>query len=285
MAVTPDPCYTSQRNPRGGACRIFDEARIAPLILEWQQTREETLFSQIVEGSLDLIQTIIRHHHFFDYDEVDALTNDCVLKLRKALPKFQPARGRAFSFISVAVKHYLICRAQRIGTYTKYHLSVEQEILENRSVDSWAPNERFSEFWPLLSKLETRFREPELMETQHRMVEHILSREGRLWHQGSGHGRLLRQLEEEYKRTHPELTRAQRRLVRIRLSVLYNYVVIQLRRLFYEAYAPKPLSRPADEKSGRLWDELGAETFTKLVYIFADIIPALNDLRPPGFVK
>jgi hypothetical protein len=196
-----------------------------------------------------------------------------VLKLRKALTKYRPERGRAFSFISVTLRHFLICRSQRIGTYGKYHVSVEQEILENHPTSDLVPNEYFNDFWPLLQQLQTRFTETPYPEIQRRMVAHILSRDGRLWNFGSGRGPLLDQLQEKYQLKRRDDTRKQ-------LELLYQYVIIQLRRLLYAEYAPKLLTRPRDPNLGRLWDEMGAETFTKLVYVFADIIPALTSLRP-----
>jgi hypothetical protein len=107
MSCTPDPHYVSRRHPNGGAYHIFDEAKMSALIREWQQTGNENLFRDIIEGSLDLIQTTIRRHHFYDYDELDAPTNDCILKLRQALPKYCAARGRAFTFISITLHHFL----------------------------------------------------------------------------------------------------------------------------------------------------------------------------------
>jgi hypothetical protein len=130
MACAPDSRLTSFHHPNGGACLIFDEAKVLPLILAWQRTGNEDLFREIIEGCLDLIRVIILQHRF-DYDELDALINDCTLKLRQALPRFRPERGRAFSFISVALRHYLIARVLRINNYRKRHLFVEQEALES----------------------------------------------------------------------------------------------------------------------------------------------------------
>jgi hypothetical protein len=222
MAHAPDPLYTCLHHPDGGACRFFDEERMSSLIRKWQQIGQEDLFRDIVEGSLDLIQTVIRKDRFDRYDEVDALTNDCVLKLRKALPKYHATRGRAFSLLTVVLEQYLVSRAQRIGVRTKYVTSQEPELLEDWIINGVAPNEHFSQFWPLLQKLRTRFQEPDLLEIQRRIVTYILSRDGRPWY--NGHGRLLAQLFEDYRAAHPQMTRGERGRIRERLPVLYNYI-------------------------------------------------------------
>jgi hypothetical protein len=265
MSCTPDPHYVSRRHPNGGAYHIFDEAKMSALIREWQQTGNENLFRDIIEGSLDMIQTIIRSYHFYNYDELDALTNDCILKLRQALPHYCADRGRSFSFITVTLRNFLIHQVQRICTYHRRHTSVEPESLENYLANNVAPNAHFNEFLPLLQKLQTRFHEPDLLKIQHRMVWHILKRG--LW--GTRNRiLLLNQLIKEYgagsslQIQEPDTRHGVRHSIAYKkLNTLYNYVLIQLRRLFYDSYAPKPLPRPTDEKLSGLWDELGPAAF------------------------
>jgi len=165
---------------------IFDEAKVSALILQWQNTGDEQLFAQIIQESLELIRCMIRMSTALDYEELDALTNECVLKLSEALSQFQTELGRAFSFCSVTLRNFLSSRTTRIRTYQKNDCLMSEEDLQNYVSEFSDPGGKLHEFWPLLQKLQTRFHEPPLLEIQrrrllrlHRMVSSIRSKRKR----------------------------------------------------------------------------------------------------------
>jgi hypothetical protein len=79
---------------------------------------------------LPLIDSLIRKHGFQLSEDQDALRNECVIKLSKAIRHHNPERGRAFSCLTVAFTRFLISYVTTIRTRTRRMSLVADEVLE-----------------------------------------------------------------------------------------------------------------------------------------------------------
>jgi hypothetical protein len=67
---------------------------------------------------------------FPDLREQDALRNECIVKLFKAIRHYNPERGRAFSVLTVALGHFLFSYVATVRTRGRRISFVADEILE-----------------------------------------------------------------------------------------------------------------------------------------------------------
>jgi Sigma-70 region 2 len=98
---------TSKHNPNGGATPHCDNGRIESLIAEYQATRNVETLAAIVALTRDRALTLIRFHRTTRYRSEDELLSDVNFRLIRAVDKFDPTRGHAFSFISQVVTNSL----------------------------------------------------------------------------------------------------------------------------------------------------------------------------------
>ena len=73
---------------------FFHEAQVRELILEYQREPKPETWQAIVNGTLPLIESLIRQHNFCAYEDPDALKNECILKLFKTIRHYDPARPK-----------------------------------------------------------------------------------------------------------------------------------------------------------------------------------------------
>jgi hypothetical protein len=92
---------------------IFDERKVSELILKWQHRPSEEGFRRIIDVSLNLIDSLIRRYSWTGASDFGDVRHDVVLKLAELLPKYDPARGRAFTFFTVSIKNFLFSRFDR----------------------------------------------------------------------------------------------------------------------------------------------------------------------------
>jgi DNA-directed RNA polymerase specialized sigma subunit len=76
---------------------FFQETRVHELILDYQRQASQETWQAIVMACLPLIDSLIRKHSFQLYEDQNALRNECIIKLFKAIRHYNPERGRAFS--------------------------------------------------------------------------------------------------------------------------------------------------------------------------------------------
>jgi hypothetical protein len=98
---------------------IDSEKRVYELILDYQREGNPETRQAIVQACSPLIDNLIRQHNFCAYEDPDALRSECIIKLFKAIRHYDPARGRAFSCLSVAFTRFLISYVQTVRTRTK----------------------------------------------------------------------------------------------------------------------------------------------------------------------
>jgi hypothetical protein len=141
---------------------FFHEAQVRELILEYQRSSRPETWQAIVMACLPLIESLIRSHNFQLYEDKDALKNECIIKLFKAIKHYNPERGRAFSCLSVAFTRFLISYVQTVRSRTKRITLVADEILEQYDGASQGRTELPEELKAKIRTIRTRFKaEPE----------------------------------------------------------------------------------------------------------------------------
>ena len=135
---------------------FFYETKIHDLILAYQREPSVETWQAIVMGCLPLIDSLIRSHHFELYDDQDALRGECILKLFKVIQHFNPARGRAFSVLSVAITRFLISYVQAIRSRAKRMILVEDKELEQCQAGGSTRTELPAELKAKIRTIQTR---------------------------------------------------------------------------------------------------------------------------------
>src|SRR6516225_8606419 len=130
--VTPGQKTPTLHHPEGidPDQMFFNETRVHELILSYQRDPDPETWQAIVMACLPLIDSLIRKHRFQAYEDQNALKNECVIKLFKAIRHYNPERGRAFTVLTIAFTRFLISYVQTIRVRTKRLSLVEDEILE-----------------------------------------------------------------------------------------------------------------------------------------------------------
>jgi hypothetical protein len=141
---------------------FFREKEVRDLILEYQRSASPETWQAIVMACLPLIESLIRHHNFQLYEDKDTLKNECIIKLFKAIRHYDPARGRAFSCLSVAFTRFLISYVQTVRTRAKRLSAVPDEVLEQYETAGRPRAELLEELKAKIQTIHTRFKsEPE----------------------------------------------------------------------------------------------------------------------------
>jgi sigma-70-like protein len=134
----------SRHNPNGGAQLNLDNARIESLIAQYQSTRDIETLSSIVALTHDRALTMIRFLRTSRYRTEAELISDINFKLLRAVDKFDPARGTAFTFVSKVVKNTLctsVTSARKSSKqYVKLHPSIVRQ-LETKDEDRSATDD------------------------------------------------------------------------------------------------------------------------------------------------
>jgi hypothetical protein len=99
--------FTSTHHPSGGARPHWDNARIEQLIAQYKTSGDLESLSSIVELTEPRVLTLIRFYKSTRYVAENELLSDCNCKLIKAVGKFDPEKGTAFTFVSRVVANTL----------------------------------------------------------------------------------------------------------------------------------------------------------------------------------
>jgi len=111
---------------------FFDEDIVRELVLKYQQSHDVDVWKKIVDESVPLIDTLILYGKFTEYDDLDALRSECILKIHKILDKYDPRRGKIYTLFSVSIKNFLVSYAQKIDKRDYMRVwSEEGDILDN----------------------------------------------------------------------------------------------------------------------------------------------------------
>jgi hypothetical protein len=120
---------TSKHNPNGGATPHCDNARIESLIAEYQTTRDVNTLASIVDLTQDRALTLIRFRKTTRYSTEGELLSDVNFKLIRAVDKFDPTRGKAFSLISCLITNTLCTSVTAARKRSKQHITLKRSIV------------------------------------------------------------------------------------------------------------------------------------------------------------
>jgi hypothetical protein len=137
---------------------FFQEARVHELILSYQRDGDPQTWQAIVMACLPLIDSLIRKFNFQLFESVEALRNECVIKLFKAIRHYNPDRGRAFSHLTVALTRFLFSYVAMVRTRTKRFSLVTDEILEQYESTGQGRTQLPEELKNKIQAIRTRFK-------------------------------------------------------------------------------------------------------------------------------
>jgi hypothetical protein len=120
--------FTSKHNPNGGATPHCDNGRIESLIAEYQTTRDINTLASIVDLTQDRALTLIRFRKTSRYRSEPELISDINFKLIKAVNKFDPSRGKAFSLISCLITNTLCTSVTSARKSYRQSVKLDQRI-------------------------------------------------------------------------------------------------------------------------------------------------------------
>jgi hypothetical protein len=96
----------SKHNPNGTSPH-FDNVRLESLISAYQAGTNPATLAEIVTLTQDRVLTLIRFRKTARYSTEGELLSDVNFKLMRAIDKFDPAKGSAFTFVSQVVTNVL----------------------------------------------------------------------------------------------------------------------------------------------------------------------------------
>jgi hypothetical protein len=99
--------FASRHHPDGGAIVHCDNGRIESLIADYQANGDVRTLSAIVDLTQNRALTLIRFYKTTRYRARDELLSDVNFKLLKAVAKFDPSKGSAFTFVSQVISNVL----------------------------------------------------------------------------------------------------------------------------------------------------------------------------------
>jgi hypothetical protein len=137
---------------------FFQESRVHELILSYQRNGDPQTWQAIVMECLPLIDSLIRKHHFQLYEDLDALRNECVIKLFKAIRYYDPERGRAFSCLTVAITRFLFSYVATVRTRARRFSLVPDEVLAEYESAGQSRTELPEELKNKIQRIQTRFK-------------------------------------------------------------------------------------------------------------------------------
>src|SRR6516162_2701069 len=95
--------FASRHHPDGGASAHCDNSAIEAAITRYQTSRDLESLSQVVEMTQRRADTLIRFYRTTRYRSHDELISDVNFKLIRAVSKFDPHKGSAFTFVSQVI--------------------------------------------------------------------------------------------------------------------------------------------------------------------------------------
>lgn len=86
----------------------FDNIAVQEAILAYQQSKDIRIMYKYTEQLTALIRGVINTHKIYRFhNDVKELIQEAFVALYAALPRFDPTKGTAFSYLSIVVKQYL----------------------------------------------------------------------------------------------------------------------------------------------------------------------------------
>jgi hypothetical protein len=120
---------TSKHHPDGGASPHFDNLRLESLIAAHRTGTAPAALAEIVTLTQDRALTLIRFHKTTRYSSEAELLSDVHLKLLRAVDKFDPTKGTAFTFLSRVVTNALCTAVTNARRTSSRFTELDQDVL------------------------------------------------------------------------------------------------------------------------------------------------------------
>jgi hypothetical protein len=108
----------------------FDEEATQELVLRWQKTKCERTLEDIFRNADGMIRALIFSRGIYQYMETAEVLSSIQFKLWKGLPRFDPTKGRLYSFLTRSI-HNRISTLQADTYKSPNHESLDEEQWEN----------------------------------------------------------------------------------------------------------------------------------------------------------
>jgi hypothetical protein len=138
----------SRHHPDGGASAHCDNSAIEAAITQYQSSRDLASLSQVVELTQRRADTLIRFYKTTRYKPHDELISDVNSKLLRAVDKFDPEKGSAFTFVSQVIANTLctsvtaarrdLARHRRLMGSDLNHLVTNGEVESQHAIEDIA---------------------------------------------------------------------------------------------------------------------------------------------------
>jgi Sigma-70 region 2 len=211
-------------------------------------------------GCLPLIDSLIRKYGFQHYEDAEALRNESIIKLFKAIRYYNPERGRAFSCLTVAITRFLFSYVRTVRIRTKRMSLVADEILEQYEGPGQGRTELPEELKTKIQTIRTRFKGKEERTAFKFLINYFL----------------LEGITQPRKLVLDTLGR-QFGFSIDKAGVLYDYALVSLRSVLQEyytpVYSPGEMLRLCRRSTvlAEIHQIVGEQCFARLLDIFAGI--------------
>jgi hypothetical protein len=121
----------SKHNPAGGASPHFDNDRLEDCIVRYQAQGDSASLGEIIGLTQRRVETLIRFNGTARYCAEAELISDINFKLLRAIPRFNPGKGSAFSFVSHVVTNVLRTSVSRTRTIASRFVELDEGIANN----------------------------------------------------------------------------------------------------------------------------------------------------------
>lgn len=238
---------------------FFCEETVSTLVNEYRKTGSIEVWQKIILETIDLIDAIIKDLRFHLYvDEIDALRNECIVKLCYTISRWKPQRGKCYTLFSLSIKRFLFSYAQRVNRRNKFLSTLDPTDIEQTIGSSGPGYELPSSLKAKVATIQTRFTKPEQKQATLFLVEHFLDGDT-----GAEKKEIVKAVS---KQSGVKLWQA---------DLLYSYSLIKVRSALYDLYSPSFVSVDIIKAHKRwtnlpeLADLVGADVFIRLCTVFA----------------
>jgi hypothetical protein len=138
----------SRHHPDGGASAHCDNSAIEAAITRYQTSRDLASLSQVVELTQRRADTLITFYRTTRYRSHDELISDINSKMLRAVDRFDPEKGSAFTFVSPVISNTLctsvtaarrdLVRHRRLMGSDLNHLVTNSEVESKHAVEDIA---------------------------------------------------------------------------------------------------------------------------------------------------
>jgi len=261
----PRQLHPSVHHPNGGAQHRFDEGVVCELVLKWQDSSEPELIEEIMRRCEPVLTGTIltRGGYSADFDEV---LNSLRIRLWRRLSKFDPSRGRIFTFVSLVAGRSLIEIWSRRNLQARRYPETDISVLESIRHSSWSrisPVEALEDVRHRIMQVRTTCVDEHELSSQRWLVRGLLDAEFKLRrHQASDSMSLVYNL-------HPRRSRT-----------IHDQTMLEVRRQLLDVVKVPAITRrdligTRGHALAKYSDQLSAQDFSKLAYLMKNLAPAI----------